>query len=95
MHAVWQVFPTWVAGGEDAGSISGISLDECEALCCQRRCHAVNYRVNGSICVMKAFGDELIMAEEPSGVYNVSLTQEFEGNIIFTVCLLRQIHISI
>ena len=32
--------------------------------------------------MMKAFGDELILEEEHSSVYNVSLTNEFQGNMI-------------
>ena len=81
MHAVWQKFPSWVAGGDDAGTISGISLDDCEALCCQRYCHAINYQVEESLCVMKAFVNDIILSEESSVRYNVSLSKDFQGNV--------------
>ena len=64
------------------GRISGISLDDCEEQCCRQRCHAVNYRADISLCTMKIFVNDIIVTETPSGVYNMSVTQEFQGNTI-------------
>ena len=81
MCAVWQIFPTWVAAGEEVGTISDISLEDCEVMCCQRHCHAINYRVDGSLCMMRAFVDNIAVTDGPSGEYNVFLTQEFQGKL--------------
>ena len=71
-----------MAGGEDVATIYGIGLDDCTARCCQQHCHAINYQPYGNICTMKTFNEELILSEDPTGLYNVAVIQEFQGNVI-------------
>ena len=78
MRAIWEHLPAVMAGGDDVGTVTEISLEECKRLCCQRHCDAVNYQADTSVCHMRAFSDGLVASEAPTVMYHVSITQEFQ-----------------
>ena len=84
MRAIWEHLPYVKAGGDDVGTITGISLEDCKLLCCQRHCDAVNYQADTGVCEMKTFSDGLVVSDVPGVMYNVSITQDFQGRLKYT-----------